>query len=248
MRKGKFTWYSKLVLLAVIIAGCGITTAYATTSSSTNYQVTETEFNAGSNLESCSGQYCARATIGDMVAGSSGNDGSGSRATFGAITDDEPLLEVIVEAGQSHLGTLAAETTATKTAIIKIRNYMSEGYTLQLIGNAPKYRNHTLDTLTSPTASDPGTEQFGINAVANTSPTVGANPVQVPSDQTSFGRVEDNYKTPNLFMYKSGEVIARSHSESGRTDYTISMIVNVSNATPAGHYASDFSAVVVPIY
>lgn len=225
----------------------GAAPVMAETSNSSSYQVSEMQFGSGSTLESCSEQYCARTSIGDMTSGG-GSSSAGGTATFGPIADTEPLLEVIVDPGESNLGDLTTERTATKTMTVRIRNYLSDGYMLQIVGTPPKYGNHTLNTPSTPTASSPGTEQFAINAAANTSPNVGAGPVQVPSNQLSFGVVDDDYQTPNLFKYVSGDVVARSLSESGRTDYTISMIVNISNSTPAGHYTGDFSAVVIPVF
>lgn len=247
MRKRSLGYGSKLLFLALLVAVSvgSVKTVYAQTSSSPNYQMTEGEFNAGS-LDSCSGQYCAKASIGDMTAGTSKS--ANGTATFGSVVEGEPLLEVIVQTGESNLGILTTEKTATKTMTVQVRNYLSGGYVLQVTGDPPKYRNHTLSTPSIPTSANPGTEQFGINAAKNTTPIVGDMPVQTPSDQTSFGLVEESYRTPNLFKYTSGDVVARSNSESGQTSYTISMIVNVSNATPAGHFAGDFAAVVIPVY
>lgn len=180
--------------------------------------------------------------------GNGESTGSSNSASFGPITPDEPLLEVITIPGQSFLGDLSSTQTATKTTTVKVRSYLSNGYVIRVSGNPPKYGNHTLSTPAVPVASSMGTEQFGINVVANTSPSVGANPVQVPSGQFSFGTAEPGYNTPNLFKYTNGDVIARSTVASGQTDYTISMIVNISNLTPAGHYTGDFAAVVIPVY
>lgn len=248
MQKRRFLGDLKLILLAGLIAINGTHTALAVTSVSPNYQVSEFQVGGGSMLESCSDQYCARGSAGDSVTGTSKN--SKNTTTFGSAagTDSDPLLEVTVEEGESDLGIFTTESTAVKTANVHIRTHLSNGYILQLVGDPPKHGDHMLKTPTIPTASQPGKEQFGINAVANTVPVVGADPQQIPSGQISFGVVEDDYKVSNMFKYVSGNVIARSSSESGRTDYTISMIVNVSNATPAGHYSGEFSAVVVPIY
>ncbi|HMI09650.1 MAG TPA: hypothetical protein VK497_04640 [Candidatus Saccharimonadales bacterium] len=246
MRKKGLWQYSKLMLLTALIVSGSAGTAFAETSTSDSYQITETQFGVGSTSQSCSSQYCAKTSIGDMTSGDSKS--SGGSAKFGSVTDSEPLLEVIIDPGVSNLGVLTTESTATKTMTVRIRNYLSGGYTLQIMGDPPKYGGHTLHTPTTPTASSPGTEQFAINASANTTPNVGAGPVQVPSDQMSFGVVNDDYKLPNLFKYVSGSVVAHSPTESGRTDYTISMIVNISNSTPAGHFAGDFSAVVIPVY
>jgi hypothetical protein len=130
----------------------------------------------------------------------------------------------------------------------KITSYLSSGYTVQMYGDPPKMRGHTITALTSPTQSQVGKEQFGINVVANTTPDIGANLKQVPDSTTSFGQVNSGYNTPNYFKYVSGDVIAHSSKSSGETDYTISMIINVSNETPAGHYTSDYSIVVIPVY
>ena len=246
MRKQRLGRFILPMLLAVFLCVGGAGTAMAVTSSSQNYQVTETQFNAGSTVQSCSGQFCARTTIGEAVTGSAG--AGDKTAKFGTITNSDPLLEVIVEAGPSNLGVLTTETTATKLTTVRIRNYLSGGYILQIVGDPPKYNGHALETSSTPVASTKGKEQFGINVAKNTTPNVGLDPVQVPSDETSFGIVSPNYRTANMFMFVSGDVVARSLTESGRTDYTISMIVNISSGTPAGHYSGDFSAVVIPVY
>lgn len=234
------------VLLAACVPLVFAGTTFAVTSSSNNYQVTETQFSSGTNTRSCSGSYCAKVTIGDTAIGSAAN--GVNTAKFGSDVGSDPLLEMIVEAGESNLGVLTTETTATKVTKVKIRTHLSEGYVLQIIGDPPKYSGHTLKTSNTPAQSVPGTEQFGINLAANTNPVVGENLVQVPDAQTSFGVVADNYKAPNLFMFMSGDVVARSTTSSGQTDYTISMIVNIANETPAGKYSGDFSAVVIPVY
>lgn len=244
-KKRLWGWVAGVLLATGMIVG-NVPAVFAVTSSSANYQVTELEFGSSTNQESCSNEYCARASIGDVAAGRSA--GTTTAATFGSVTPDEPVLEVIVDPGASHLGMLSTTETATKESTIRVRNYMSGGYMLQIIGDAPKYGNHKLATSASPVASTPGKEQFGINLVANTTPGLGKNPEQVPSNETSFGEVEAAYRTPDRFKFNSGDVVARSDSESGRTDYTISMVINISNSTPAGHYTGDFSAVVIPVY
>ncbi len=233
-----------LGLLITVLGGAA--TAYADTASSSNYQMTQTQFGVSSNQQNCSSQYCAKASIGDPASGKS--DSSTKTATFGTIEGGEPLLEVIVQPGQSDLGILTTDKTSSKTMIVQIRNYLSSGYVLQITGQSPTYAGHALNTPTTPTAATPGTEQFAINAAANTTPAIGANAVQVPDNLTSFGTVAASYSTPNLFKYVSGDVVASSTKSSGRTDYTISMIVNVANSTPAGRYQGDFSAVVIPTY
>lgn len=245
MQKRRLLGYALLIGLTVSIALGGASTAFAVTSSSNNYQMTETQF--GTSSKSCSGQYCAQTSIGEATDGKAT---ASSTASFEDITNNnEPFLDMIVEAGESNLGVLSTERTATKVTSIKVRSYLiTDGYTLQIIGDAPKFNGHSLATPTTPTSSAPGTEMFGINVVANTTPVVGANPIQTPDDGKVFGKVGDNYKTPNKFMYKSEDVVARGVTDSGQTDYMVSMVVNISSSTPAGKYTGDFTAMLVPAY
>jgi hypothetical protein len=236
-----------MLLVGLIVIGLA-PAAFAQTASSTHYSVSETDFGAGSTSQTCSGgQYCASTSLGGGL--NSGNASSANYvASFGPITPNEPSLDVIVNDGQKDLGVLTTEQTAYKSTEVKVRNYLSSGYVIQVTGTPPKYASHTLAALSTPSSPDPGHEQFGINLVDNSSPNIGADPVQVPSGEFSFGIVEDNYKTPNKFMFNSGDTVARSPSQSGETDYTISMILNIANNTPAGRYIGSYAAVVIPVY
>ena len=244
MRKQGF-WKGASIMLAIaLVIVSGASSAYAVTSSSNNYQLTETQFSSAQ--KSCSGQYCTRASFGEA---SNGAASASATAKFEDITGNEPLLDMIVTPGSSNLGVLTTQATATKITSIKVRSYLiAGGYSLQIIGNAPKFGGHTLATPTVPTSSVPGTEMFGINVVANSTPNIGADPVQTPTGQQIFGKATDNYKTANKFMYQSQDAIARSQTDSGQTDYTVSMVVNISSSTPAGKYSGEFTAMLVPAY
>lgn len=237
-----------MAIVTVLAVGATMGTAVATTTStSQNYQVIETEFGSGSTLESCSGSYCTRASIGNMTGATSVS--GGNQAVFGEIAaDSDPMLDVSVQSGASNLGVLRTDRPATKTMTIEVRTYLSGGYTVQIKGAPPKAGSHTIATSATPVASSPGTEFFGLNVAKNTSPSLGEDVEQIPSSETSFGLPTAKYALPNLFMYNDGDVVARSDTDSGRTKYTISMVINVSNATPAGHFTTDFSAVVVPAF
>lgn len=245
MRKRRLWGYLGLALLVAFISGAAlrIPSALAETSTSSHYQMTETEFGSGSSQQSCSSQYCASSSLGEV-----GSQNTATSSATGQAKYSEPILEMTVTSGSSDMGTLTTEHTATKTMTVKISNYMSEGYILQIVGDPPKYNGHTLATPATQTASQAGTEQFGINAVANTSPGVGADPVQDPTGQGAFGIADPVYATPNMFKYASGDTVARSSKTNGSTTYTITMVANIANTTPSGHYSGDFAAVVIPAY
>ena len=247
MQYQKVRIYRIVLALALLLCVGSVGRAAATTqSSSSHYTVTETQFGAGSSLNDCSGNYCAKTSVGDTGVGSTSS--ANYAANLGFNTSDVPLLEVITIGGSQNMGLLNSGNTGTAVSTIKIRNYLSNGYVLQIAGAAPSQGSHTLTTLTTPTTSHQGAEQFGINLADNTSPDIGAAAVQVPSGTFSFGVVNSDYGTPDLFKYIDGDVVAHSPSSTGETDYTMSMIINVSNATPGGRYVGSFSAVAVPVF
>lgn len=233
-------------LIAVLWLGSVGTAAATTQSSSPHYMVTETQFGAGADLHDCSANYCAKTSVGDTTVGSGSSANYSAR--FGFNTSDVPLLEVMAIGGTQDMGVLDTGTTGTAVSTIKVRNYLSSGYVLQIAGASPDQGVHHLATPTTPTASQPGTEQFGINLWANNTPHIGATPVQVPSGTFSFGTVASNYAQADKFMYQDGDVVAQSPSSSGETDYTLSMIINISNVTAGGRYTGSFSAVAVPTF
>jgi len=232
--------------LAVLCVFVAIGQARAETSSSASYQIDQAQFGSGSQLNACSASYCSDQTAGDTVVGNASS--AHYSAQFGSDTSDVPLLEVIASGGTQDLGVLDTDSTGAAAATVKVRSYLSNGYIMQITGSAPSQGSHALTTLATPTSSHAGAEQFGINLTANTTPAIGADPVQVPSGSFSFGAVTSDYGNPNLFKYVDGDIVAQSDASTGETDYTITMLLNVSNVTPGGRYTGSFSAVVVPLY
>lgn len=245
MSRSFFRRYLGFVVVVAAATLGGASIVAAETLVSPNYQMNEAQFGSGTEMGGCSDQYCARISIGDMAEGAPPRPGT---AEFDEDVGTEPLIEVIIEAGESNLGVLTTESTATKETSVKVRNHLSGGYTLQIVGDPPKYDGYVLETPSVPIASMPGTEQFAINLAANSTPAVGEYPDQDGPDDTLIYEVDERYSMSDLFKYTSGDTIARSMADSGRIDYTISMIVNIANSTPAGHYVGDFNVLIVPAY
>lgn len=224
-------------LVALFLSLCGFSgTAWAAQSSSPNYQIDEVFFGAGGALNACSPTYCSKQSLGETAVG---NTASGHyQAQAGFNTNRGPYLQFTVNSSNQNLGTLSATATATATATFSVKSYLTHGYVVQTISPGPSNGSHTLASPGTPTTSAVGTEQFGINLVANTSPTsFGANVSQVPSSSFSFGVPASGYNTPNYYKYTQGDTIASSSVSSGESDFTISYIFNISNATPGGTYS-----------
>lgn len=235
--------FTSLVLIAVsVIVVGGVAAAQST---SPNYRVDEYFFGSGGELEACSGDYCAKQSVGELAAGRTAS--ANYQAQVGFNTSDTPILEVAVN-GNINFGELAPNTTATGVANVQVRTYLSSGYNMIIAGSAPRINSHTMATPNMPTPSVPGTEQFGINLVDNSSPDVGDDPEQVPDSSFSFGVPTANYNIPDQFMYHDGAIVASSNMSSGQTNYTISFIANISKNTPAGKYTTDLSVIVVAAF
>jgi len=212
--------------------------AHAQTSNSTNYQIQESFIGPGGNINSNSTNYGGFGTVGDIGVGESSPPGSGNfRTISGYNTTNDPALSFAVNTSSLNFGALSVSTAATASATFSVYNYTSSGYVVQLIGAPPSSGAHILTGVSPAAASTVGTEQFGINLVANTAPTTfGANPAQVPTSSFSYGAAATNYNTTNLYRYVAGETIATATQSSGQTNFTISYIVNVATSTPGGSY------------
>lgn len=205
-------------------------------SCSTNYGVTETFFGSGGELNACSSHYCSKQSLGETTVGNT--KGTSYQAQAGFNTNREEYLQFTINAATVDLGVLNSATTATGTATFSVEAYLANGYQVVTTADPPTNNSYVMHTPSTPTASAVGTEQFGINLVANTSPAISgsANPVQVPDGTFSYGQAAPGYDTPNLFKYTKGDVVASSTKSSGETDFTISYIMNISGMTPGGHY------------
>jgi hypothetical protein len=232
------------VALALLVIGAG--PFAAAQSSSDNYQVNEYFFGSGGELEAGSDNYRARQSAGELVVGNSGSPNYQFQGGF--TTTDEPLLEVFVDGGTYDMGVLDAAVVHGTSATFSVRSYLSGGYTVALRGDPPAYEGHTLPPMTALATSSPGTEQFGVNLTANSSPALGADPVQYPDGTFSFGEVVAGYDTSDMFKFVDGDTIAFSLASTGQTAYTLSMIANIAPNTPAGQYAGRLDVIVAPTF
>jgi hypothetical protein len=226
---------ARLLALAFMLVMGLPSVAYAAQSESSSYQVNEVFFGSGGSLNSCSGSYCSKQSAGELAVGQTSS--ANYQAHGGFNTDRTPYIEFIVNNTNIDLGTLTPSATKTANAAFSVKAYLSHGYSVVNASDPPTNNTYHMNALNIPAASAAGTEQFGINLVANTTPvSFGANPVQSPDNTFSFGIVNSDYSSPNLYKYIKGDPVAYSTSSSSATTYTVSYIFNVSNITPGGQY------------
>lgn len=209
--------------------------AFAAQSSSSNFQVNEVFFGSGGELNACSTSYCSKQAAGEAVVGNTSS--ANFQAQGGFNTNRGPYIEFTVGTTNVDLGALTPTATKVTTATFSVKTYLAHGYVVTNASGPPTNSSYTMKTPAIPTASQVGSEQFGINLVANTTPvSFGSNPTQGPDSTFGFGQVAAAYSSANLYKYATGDVIAQSYQSSSYTNYTISYIFNISNVTPGGSY------------
>jgi len=215
---------------------------------STNYSLDPNKDDAGSSL-------------GEAAVGNSSS--TSYQTNSGINTSKSPTLTVTVSATPASLGPLSISAARTATATFTVKNYTTNGYVVQIVGAPPTNSGHPLTAMTTTSYGDAsvnGSEQFGLNLVANTSPgVVGSNPAQFPDPTFGFGVAGDGlggttygvnkpYTVDGRYRFVSGEVVASAPKSSGETDYTITFLANMSNVTPGGQYSGNLAIVATGTY
>ncbi len=134
----------------------------------------------------------------------------------------------------SDMGEIDGETTVTAMSQMAVGTNATDGFVITVNGRPPAAGTRVLSSPNVPTLSQQGTNQFGINLVANTTPAVGADP-----DGDSMNAVATNdYGQSNRFMYRDGDVVASAPEVSLVRRFTVSYIVNAPQDLPAGVYST----------
>lgn len=202
---------------------------------SAHYHLDESVVGGGGLVQSSSSSFQSREAISDTAVG----DSSSTNFTIdsGNVTPAYPALIFGITNNNATFNDFSPSAAATATSTFQVSDYTSYGYVVQILGSPPQSGPHTIAAMAANDVSRPGTEQFGINLVHNTSPvSFGADP---DHGQFGVGSAAANYNTPNSFRYVEGETIVSAPKSSGVTTYTISYIVNVTSITPGGSYTSN---------
>jgi hypothetical protein len=247
MKQNSFSFTLRLsgivIMLALFVVPNIILSVKAQpTYSSPSYGVDQVFFGSGGVNDANSANYNARASLGDTGVG---NSSSSLYQLYGGFTTtEEPFLEFVVNPANVNLGTLSTGSASTGSATFTVRSYLSSGYVVRTASDPPQNGSYTMAGMPATAASNPGTEQFGINLRANTAPaTVGADPEQIPDASFSFGQAAVGYNTVNQYKYVKGDSIAFSSQSSGVTEYTMTYMINISSLTPGGIYVMNHNLV-----
>lgn len=138
----------------------------------------------------------------------------------------------------ANLGALTPSTTGTATSQLGAATNAGSGYAITVAGATLTSGSNTIDALTSGGTSTQGTEQFGMNLVANTTPAVGQ-----AADGSGTAAAAAGYATANSFKFTTGDTVASKASADDFRRFTVSYMANVGNATEAGSYTATLTYV-----
>ena len=184
------------------------------------------------------------------------NDGTGSYDDFGGIAFDintglELTAEVppylifctgvtitglnCVNASGDYIdfGELSSKTARYGTSQMLIASNAVDGYYVSVDGATMSSGSNEITQLSNADVSRPGTAQFGLNLVGNSSPAVGQGPFGPGISSTT-----STYQQPNFYKFNSGDTIISQPVPSDIRQYTASYIVNVPATQEPGIYVS----------
>jgi len=234
--------YLHILICLLLLFFLGAQTYAAMQGSEYNIWIDSLNPGGGDHLESGTGNYSidsgASITSDELSSSANFTEKSG----FSAI-EDEPTVGFNVQSVTLNFGELSPTATATSSHTLSAYTNSYAGYRVKVYGTALNSSEYTIDAIGStPETSQIGTEQFGLNLKANTSPNVGAEATG------GSGYAATNYNTSNNFAYSEGDTIAQSSSFTYQTDFTVSVIVNISEQTPAGAYSTTLTYEFIPIF
>lgn len=204
--------------------------------SSSNYIIYADVFNSGGSEDSSSANYGLQDSIGEamILSATSTSAGYGIKAGFEEMYPDQYLTFSIADA-EIDLGTLSDSVTGSDSNEMVIDTNATNGFTITISGATLTSGANTIDAIgAAASASTSGTEQFGINLVANATPAIGAD----PSGTAPIGSAAGQYGTADQFAFNSGDTIASAAVAVNSTTFTVSYIVNISSTTESGTYAT----------
>lgn len=187
----------------------------------------------------------------------SSSDGTGPQIDFGSVrgqvtnaihleTQVPPMLkfcaaeQVSVDCQTSNdvyyrdMGQLSPSDTLTAQSQMAVGTNASAGFAITVNGTPPSAGINTVDPMASPTASTPGSDQFGINLVENSGLNLGHN----PEGPWTNAQPTSDYSQPNMYKFAPGDVVASSPNVSLMRKFTVSYVMNSAQNLHPGVYTT----------
>lgn len=132
------------------------------------------------------------------------------------------------------MGQLDSGSTLTAQSQMAVGTNASAGFAIIASGAPLSAGINVIKSLDQPATSQPGTNQFGINLVANTAPAVGYD----PEGEWANAVAAPDYAQSDRYKFVSGDLVATSPNVSLMKKFTVSYIVNASPSLKPGVYST----------
>lgn len=150
-----------------------------------------------------------------------------------SVVIDESLTFTLASATVS-LSAPATDTTGFGTSSMTVSTNAATGYSVSYSGDTLTSGSNTLTAMATPDVSTVNTKQFGINLMANTTPTVGSDVSVGGTGVAATGYdIADNFK-----FNEAGDVVATALVPTNSNVFTTSYIANMTGSTAAGVYST----------
>ena len=131
----------------------------------------------------------------------------------------------------------SSSTSSGQTQMLTATNAAS-GFNIRVSGPTMTSGNNIINALATRDVSRPGSSQFGLNLVANQTPSVGLAP-QGPGAAAPVA----GYDQANFYKFVSGDVVASAPGADAYKLFTVSYIVNVPKDQSPGVYVTSLTYV-----
>lgn len=132
------------------------------------------------------------------------------------------------------MGDLGSGDTLTARSQMAVGTNASAGFAITANGSLMVAGTNVIDSPNVPTDNKPGTNQFGINLVENSIPSVGDDPEGTWANAVP----SSDYGQTNKFKYVPGDIVAYSPNVSLMRKFTVSYILNADRNLRAGVYTT----------
>lgn len=222
-------------LVWVMVFSADLGSSLALTQSN-NYIISSDVFSIGGQETDSSANYGLQDTLGEalILSATSTSATYGLKAGFRELYPDN-YLTLSASTASVELGTLSDLVATTASHTLTADTNSHGGFTITVSGGTLTSGTNTISAIGATAASSsPGSEQFGLNLVANTSPSVGAN----PSGTSPIGSAAGQYGGGDGFAFQSGDTVASASVDVNATTYTVSYLANISRWTEMGTYST----------
>ncbi len=132
-----------------------------------------------------------------------------------------------------NFGNLSKAAASSATTQMLTATNAGNGFNITVNGTTMISGTNVINGVSTADVSRPGTSQFGLNLVANTTPSVGSDPTGGGNAAPATG-----YDTSNFYKFAPGDVVASDVDTDAYRLFTSSYIVNIPNGQPVGVYVA----------